>query len=316
MDSALLIAELKRVSVLMRDDMPIAQLEELEAQFKSLVCQLIDAFPNDPAIAIEIARIQKDMGLLRKYKSYGVKCCTPLGYSIFLLNEGEGFSFQNHLEFKVELFYVLSVLSGGYVFICTADEWNQVFDEQKFAEWFAGSASQDYDAFKKYPQLGDVVKIDRTGIVHTAIGCILEEYANVSTDMVQRLFDQNKGKAIPAEFTKRFVENALSQLMFPNVTLSIDSEVVLHQSNEFVASRVSIEPQQSRSIECENDFVSLYVTDGEGEVGLSDSSLDPISLAKGDPVLLVPHSRWRLNNMSDKLLQYSCLRVPKQQALK
>lgn len=314
MDSASLMSKLKHVSVLLRDDMSIAQLEELEAKFKSLVCQMIESSPNDSRLAIEIARVQKEMGLLRKYKSYGVKCCTPLGYSIFLLNKGKGFSFQNHLEFKVEIFHVLSVLPGGYVFTCTEDEWNHVFDEKQFAEWFKGNEFPYYDVFKTHPTSGDVIKIDRTGIVYTAIGCILEEYANVSTDMVQRLFDQNKGKAIPDAFTKSFVENALNGLVFPEIL--DDSEHELHHSKEFVASRVSIGSSQSRSIECGNDFVSVYVTNGEGELMVGDESSDVIHLKKGDPVLLVPHSSWKLINTTVKSLQYSCLRVPKQQALK
>ena len=39
-----------------------------------------------------------------KYKSYAVKAATPLGYSIFLQNQGQGFSFQQHLVHKLEGF--------------------------------------------------------------------------------------------------------------------------------------------------------------------------------------------------------------------
>jgi len=36
--------------------------------------------------------------------------------------------------------------------------------------------------------------ISELGVVHTVMGCVLEEYATVSTDMVERLHDQNIGR--------------------------------------------------------------------------------------------------------------------------
>lgn len=301
--------ELKRVSVAMQQDMPIAELEKLESTFKLLVRGLVDQYPGDASVSFKIARIQKEMGLLCKFKSYGVKVCTPLGYAIFLLNTNEGFSFQNHLDFKVELFHILEVSDGGYVYISTSEEWNHVFDEQKFQRWFTGQVVAEYDVFKKNVKPGDVIKIDRTGIVHTAIGCTLEEYANVSTDMVQRLYDQNKGKQIPEYFSREFVNRKLEKIVFPNV----EKEIVFNQSDAFAAKRVSIDVSSQQTIETQDQYISMYVTQGKGELSIVGHSMD---LFKGDPVLLIPGSLWVLKNTSTMPMQYSLLAIQKQNALK
>ena len=65
------------------------------------------------------------------------------------------------------------------------------------------------------PDPGDVFVISELGVVHTVFGCVLEEYANVSTDMVARLHDQNAGRAIPASFTRANAEQALRAIEPP-----------------------------------------------------------------------------------------------------
>lgn len=313
--------ELRKLSVAMRQDLPILELEKLEDRFKFLVRTLVgENFGND-SIALEIACIQKEMGLLCKYKSYGIKACTPLGYAIFLLNPGEGFSFQNHLDFKVELFYILDVSNGGYVYISTSEEWNQVFNEEKFRRWLAGDIVPEYEVFKKYVKSGDVIKIDKVGIVHSAIGCVLEEYANVSTDMVQRLYDQNKGKPIPKKCSRELAKKQIESIVFPMFANDKSSptefgiEMVLNESDEFIAKRISIYPSKQQMIKTQDQYFSLYITQGEGNLFVAESS-SSISLSKGDPVLLVPNSQWILKNSFDIPLQYSLLAVAKKSALK
>lgn len=313
--------ELRKLSVVMRQDLPILELEKLEDRFKILVQSLVDENFGDELIAFEIAQIQKEMGLLCKYKSYGIKACTPLGYAIFLLNPHEGFSFQNHLDFKVELFYILDVLEGGYVFISTSEQWNRVFDEKKFQQWFEGESITEYDKYKTKVVPGSVIKIDKTGIVHTAIGCTLEEYANVSTDMVQRLYDQNKGKQIPKNFSRAFVKKQISSIVFPvfvndqSSSTDFGMEIFLNKSDEFVAKRVSIYPSKQQMIKTQDQYISLYITQGEGNLSVAESN-NFISLSEGDPVLLVPNSQWILKNSSNIPLQYSLLAVDKESALK
>ena len=112
---------------------------------------------------------------------------------MFLQRPGEGFSFQQHIEHKTELFYVLDVLPGGYVFLCDFEEWQRVYDRDEFLAWLGGTPDARYERWKLVPQPGDVIIIDKLNVVHTVIGCTLVEFATVSTDMVDRLHDQNQG---------------------------------------------------------------------------------------------------------------------------
>ncbi len=59
------------------------------------------------------------------------------------------------------------------------------------------------------PRPGDVIVIDKLSVVHSVVGCVLAEFATVSTDMVDRLHDQNEGAPIPAEFTRAFSEERI-----------------------------------------------------------------------------------------------------------
>lgn len=104
-------------------DLPIQEVEKLELEYKKTIKHLVGTFPNDHEAAYAIALSQKRIGLIKKYKSYGVKLSTPLGYSIFLLNPGQGFSFQNHIDSKVELFLTLKVNKGGYIYISEYKKW-------------------------------------------------------------------------------------------------------------------------------------------------------------------------------------------------
>ncbi len=319
------------VSVL-RQDLPITELEKHEYIFKQIIRDLFEQFPGDEEVLFTIAQTQKEIGLLCKYKSYGVKACTPLGYAIFLLNEGEGFSFQNHLDFKVELFHILQTRGQGYAFISSAEEWNVLYQEDSFKEWFEGKDVSMYERFRINPNPGDVIKIDTTGIVHTAIGCILEEYANVSTDMVQRLYDQNAGRKIPEQFSRVFVEKTLSMILFPDHSsiVSIDvshtreqineqkieygRKIILHDTDDFFAARTFVDPAREEQIMCDDRYISIYITEGKGELILNDRVLE---VKKGDPVLLVPNSHWKLRNTSnDSVLAYSMLGIKQEHALK
>src|SRR5262245_25852749 len=209
MESSSVIAQgLDGLAVLadkLRQDLPIQETERYEALVKTI---LLKAFhhPVSGADARRIAAFQKSLGFLLKYKSYAVKAASPLGYSIFLQNEREGFSFQRHVTHKLEVFHILGVKPGGYVFLCDAGLWNRVYRPESFSRWLDGESNPDYDPYRFEPRPGDVFVISELGVVHTVIGCVLEEYATISTDMVERLHDQNAGKKIPANFTRANAE--------------------------------------------------------------------------------------------------------------
>ena len=192
-------------------DLPIDALERIEALFK---CVLRAACEREvsPAEARTVAAFQQRVGFLLKYKPYAIKCANPLGYSLFIQNPGEGFSFQRHIEHKVEVFHIVEAMPGGYAFICDYSDWERDFEPEAFARWLAGAPDPRYDRHRHDVSPGDVFVIDQLNIVHTVVGCVLEEFATVSTDMVDRLFDQNEDKPIPAEFSREFVRARLEGL--------------------------------------------------------------------------------------------------------
>ena len=198
----------------LRADSPIAVLEQFERQLKEVLARELTA-PPDGARIRALASFQKDVGFLLKYKSYAVKAASPLGYSVFLQRPGQGFSFQQHVQHKTEIFYILDVLPGGYVFLCDFAEWREIYGRETFLAWLKGSADPRYERFRFVPRPGDVVVIDRLSVVHSVVGCALAEFATVSTDMVDRLHDQNEGASIPAEFSRAFAEERIGRLAWP-----------------------------------------------------------------------------------------------------
>jgi mannose-6-phosphate isomerase-like protein (cupin superfamily) len=207
----------------LRADSPIDVLEQAERDLKQHLQETL-AGPLDGGAIRALASLQQQIGFLPKYKSYAVKAASPLGYSVFLQRPGEGFSFQQHIEHKTELFYVLDVLPGGYVFLCDYAEWQRIYDRHEFLAWLGGKPDARYERWKLVPQPGDVIIIDKLNVVHSVIGCTLVEFATVSTDMVDRLYDQNQGRKIPAEFTRHFTEDRLRRLPWPGASQRVTFE--------------------------------------------------------------------------------------------
>src|SRR3954452_15462040 len=195
-------------------DLPIDALERLETLLKAILGAACARGATGQE-ARAIAAFQQRIGFLLKYKPYAVKCANPLGYSLFLQNAGEGFSFQRHTEHKVEVFHILDVLPGGYAFMCDYAAWQEVFEPKAFARWLAGEPDARYDRYRYDLSPGDVLVIDQLNVVHAVLGAVLEEFANVSTDMVDRLYDQNSDADVPAHFDRRFVRERLAEIRYP-----------------------------------------------------------------------------------------------------
>jgi len=200
----------------LRAELPIARLERFERILKDLLAARMSS-PLSGDETRQLARFQRSVGFLLKYKPYAIKAASPLGYSVFLQRPGEGFSFQRHIVHKTEIFYVLDVQPGGYVFICEHDDWARLYQRPAFEAWLNGQGGP-YEAFRYAPQPGDVIVIDRLNVVHTVVGCTLAEFATVSTDMVDRLHDQNEGRSIPAEFTRGYAESRLRAIRWPHTS--------------------------------------------------------------------------------------------------
>jgi hypothetical protein len=201
----------------LRTDSPIAVLEEAERRLKTILHRELAA-PLDGAAMRELASLQQRLGFLLKYKSYAVKAASPLGYSVFLQQPGQGFSFQQHVVHKTEMFYFLDVLPGGFVFLCDFADWQRSYDRTAFLAWLDGKPDAQYERWRFVPQPGDVIVIDRLNVVHSVIGCTLAEFATVSTDMVDRLHDQNEKRQVPAEFTRELTEGRLRRLAWPDAS--------------------------------------------------------------------------------------------------
>jgi mannose-6-phosphate isomerase-like protein (cupin superfamily) len=305
----------------LRADSPIATLEAAERRLKSVLQQEL-ARPLDGDHIRSLAAFQQGLGFLLKYKSYAVKAASPLGYSVFLQRPGEGFSFQQHVTHKTEIFYILDVLPGGFVFLCDFDDWKRTYDRDSFLAWMNGAPDARYERFRFVPQPGDVIVIDRLSVVHSVVGCVLAEFATVSTDMVDRLHDQNEGRSIPREFTRAFSESRIRSLAWPErsrrVTLEPSgwsrSDVPSRQvqggqqtdfgnDDRFSASVFRIEPgARSATSTIPDRATCLHVATGSGRLLLGTqeelrrASPPALNAKAGDLFLVAPGAHYAIVN--------------------
>lgn len=194
-----------------RQELSIDAVERIEDVVKQTLARLATNVASLD-LARDLAVSMKRLGFFHKLKSYAVKAASPLGYSVFFQRPGEGFSFQRHISHKVEIFQIVSAPPGSYVFACDYDSWKALYEPDRFQRWLEGAADPALERFRHVPKPGDVIVIDRLNVVHTVIGCVLEEFATVSTDMVDRLFDQNAGRSIPPDFPRARVNALLAEL--------------------------------------------------------------------------------------------------------
>ena len=308
-------------------DLPIERAERLEDLLKA-VLRAILAKPVSGRDARDIARFQQQLGFVLKYKSYTIKASTPVGYSIFLQNEREGFSFQRHVIHKLEVFHILSVKPGGYIFLCDYEEWKNIYKKGAFERWMTGEANASYDRYKYVPLPGDVFVISELGVVHTVIGCVLEEYATVSTDMVERLHDQNAGRRIPSTFNRVNAEASLRTIKAPansrlvrgfadrksepieRVEIPGGERITLCDS--FVrAARYVIRPGGETALESDDRRVALLrFFSGRGTVVIADAtevgrSTPGIQFDSADLILIPPGIEYAVRNESDDYVEYS-----------
>jgi mannose-6-phosphate isomerase-like protein (cupin superfamily) len=318
----------------LRTDSPIAVLEDAERRFKSFLKHELAA-PLDGRAMRELASLHQRLGFLLKYKSYAVKAASPLGYSVFLQRPGEGFSFQQHVSHKTETFYFLDVPAGGYVFLCEFSEWQQAYDRDGFLAWLSGAPDPRYERFRFVPRPGDVVVIDKLNVVHTVIGCTVAEFATVSTDMVDRLHDQNEHRLVPVEFTRHYAEERLSRLPWPETSqrvapaagvwsrapiqarrvrggmrTTLDDGVVTAATCRFDAgtvSDVSVDTQRA---------TSLHIVSGSGRMVLGDavevrrSSPPTLDARAGDLLFVAPGAYYGFVNDRTAPLVVAEHRIP------
>src|SRR5262249_55217433 len=82
---------------------------------------------------------------------------------------------------------------NAFMVLCTLPDW-RANAADFLAAWADGHPERSPIAYR--PQVGDVAVVEDLSTVHTVIGCLLEEYATSSYDVVMRLHDQNQGRAV------------------------------------------------------------------------------------------------------------------------
>jgi mannose-6-phosphate isomerase-like protein (cupin superfamily) len=327
------LASLPALRDFLHRDLDIDKAEAVEFLLKRVIGAAFDGRISG-ATARELAVFQKDLGLILKYKPYTVKAASPLGYSIFLQNEGEGFSYQRHVTHKTEVFHILEVKPGGFVFLCQYEDWVRHYDRASIDSWLQGEPHSFYDSCRFTPTPGDVFVISELGVVHTVVGCVLEEYATVSTDMVERLHDQNAGKPIPPHFDRAFSEASLRKLRLPAshrrvelleagrpispiAPVAIEGGELFELEDSFVtASTIRMAPRAVGSVRQRGGHAALLrVFSGAGSVALADSTelgrLDEMEVpfASGETLLVPPGIYYRISNGTDEPLEISEHRI-------
>lgn len=232
------IQELDYLVEQLKQDHEFEKIELLESLLKIILKPFLTN-PISGKVAREIAKLQQKLGFIMKYKTYAVKATTILGYSVFLQNEGEGFSFQRHITHKTEVFHILNKKPNGFVFICDYESWKKHYNRDTFNDWMRGITTNDFFESHRYePEPGDVIIIDKLGTVHTVVGCDLIEYATVSTDMVERLHDQNKDKNVPSKFNRIFAETAIRNIVMPTQNRIVDLSSKNHTKEKLVNNAI------------------------------------------------------------------------------
>jgi mannose-6-phosphate isomerase-like protein (cupin superfamily) len=210
-----------------------------------------------------------------------------------------------------------------------------VYDERSFTDWLSGKPDERYDRYKFYPAPGDIFKIDEIGLVHTAVGCILEEFATVSTDMVDRLHDQNAGKPVPPFFNRQYFNDRLQSISFPDVARQVEirssdrgvtiispmkirgGRLIPIAQSSVIASRYILEPfERSDLYQDQTRAASLYIARGKGRVIIGEASearaLTPptIPVSKGDLLMVPAGIDYGFINEDNEELEVSEQRIP------
>ncbi len=282
---------------------PIGEVEAVEAWIKRSWIQagIHDA---DAALRRRFADYFRRLGFVAKYKSYGVKYAAPFGYTLFDLQDNSGFSIQLHESAKVEAFHVIGLRKNAFMVLCTVPEWQQHAAEF-VAAWADGHPETSPIAHQ--PRVGDVAVVEDLSTVHTVIGCVLEEYATSSYDVVLRLHDQNQGRPVVLPATHTPIREVLAQaedvaprrvLRYGNgwQTAGMPSGTVdiAHLPGMGLIARhlvVDATTPSAGTVSTDN-VVTLFVLDGAIDLDVDGA---PMRLAAGDVTAMAPATAYRIS---------------------
>lgn len=283
---------------------PICQVEAAEAWIKKSWAYLgVDSL--DRQSRVRFAKFFLQLGVLPKYKSYGVKYAAPFGYSLFDLQDGGGFSIQLHETAKIEAFHVLGVHPCAFILLCTRTEWD-LHGPQMVELWNAGRPEESHLAYRPAP--GDVVVVENLSTVHTVVGCLVEEFATSSYDVVTRIHDQNVGRKLVLPSAHESLATVLkaAELLEPrrrvrrferwtHGQLSSDTLEIVSLGHEgLVAKHARLVGEAfAGSVD---DLTILTVVILAGEVRLTVDSVE-FDLRAGDVTALAPNSWYSIESI-------------------
>lgn len=282
-------------------------VERYEQVFKTCLKAMFERGLSS-ADARFVAEVTQRVGFVSKFKPYGIKCATVLGYSVFFLKPGMGFSFQRHRTRKTELFHMLDILDRGQIYLSSSEAWDAVYEKEAFNAWLSGKADARYQAWSRRPEPGEVYLVTSLDTVHTVLGCVLEEFATVSTDMVDRLHDQNPRGECPvvpqetvnawlAKLPRPLPSTCWSSLQEKPLPLEAERgdgtlRVVLADAGEFLAERYEIAEGRRLIIPGDAERArSLFWLGGDGLVTLAaqeEAAAEPLPVKAGEVIITGP----------------------------
>ena len=285
----------------------IETVERIEGVVKRWWDDLLRPGANvTPDEAVQFARFFGTVGFFHKYKPYGVKIASPFGYSLFDLHDGEGFSFQVHIEPKYEAFHILRTKPRSLIYVGSVPEWNAVGEP-----WARGvRAGEDLpDPVAVWrPAVGDTTAIVETETVHSVLGCVLEEYAGCSVDAVERLYDPyprgNLGLAAdhvsardlllssPSALPTRVLHRIPSGWHTEPASPGASSHTMIDMKDELWGGRALVTRDQPVPVDGTDEDVSVLVpTAGDVVVDVQGTAL-PVAL--GELICLPPRVEARI----------------------
>ena len=304
---------------LLIEDRQIKETENLENLYKNLIKHI--SSQNDQELKFLVAKTQKDIGFILKYKSYGIKASIPIGFSLFFLEPREGF--KKNKENPIGIDALSSNPGHSFAFVCTYSEWQKKYK---------GEINSDLDIFKFIPESGDILQIGESGIVHTVFGCVMEEYANISTDVVDRLHDQNKDRSVPDHYNRQYFNKLLKKVVYPlsnnlvsrqgdSFTRAVInwqnhddiSELKILQSSDFEAKRILIPNGKYWNLHTNDNYVSLFLTSGSAKCEYEGRN---INLGGYEILFCLPYCNWTIQNTSGDNLEFSMIKINKSVALR
>jgi hypothetical protein len=163
---------------------------------------------------------------------------------------------------------------------------------------------------------------------------MLEEYATISTDMVDRLHDQNAGHRIPEIFNRTYALSVLKNLSYPARSFLVRSgngniERTPLPSTSFkggfrqeletkdlAGALFQIDGRQQTEMLCDRDYAaSLFVSGGQGRVFMGEerefygANPPDIPVSGGDILLIPAGISYIVRNESADILRFSLQRI-------